>query len=86
MVLFLMITYVTAYYQNQQEPQPRERIKFYGTMCFLFSMWISIGLYGTMDYLKNKFQTNSFSKLIPITVTGICFRFYSIKNVFGKPL
>lgn len=72
-VLFIMITYVTAYYQNQQEPQPRERIKFYGTMCFLFSMWISVGLYNIIEVLKNKYNSKSFSKFIPVLVLPLAF-------------
>ena len=73
LVLFIMITYVTAYYQNQQEPQPRERIKFYGTMCFLFSMWISVGLYNIIEVLKNKYNSKSFSKFIPVLVLPLAF-------------
>ncbi len=73
LILFLMITYVTAYYQNQQEPQPRERIKFYGTMCFLFSMWVSVGLYNIIDLIKNKYITKSFSKFIPAAVILLAF-------------
>ena len=71
--LFIMITYVTAYYQNQQEPQPRERIKFYGTMCFLFSMWVSVGLYNIIDLFKKKYNAKSFSKFIPILILPIAF-------------
>ena len=79
LVLFLMVTYVTAYYQNQQEPQPRERIKFYGTMCLLFSMWISIGLYGLIDFLKNKFIEKSFTKFIPVAVLILAFVFIPMR-------
>jgi hypothetical protein len=75
MILFIMITYVTAYYQNQQEPQPRERIKFYGTMCFLFSMWISVGLYNIIDLLKNKFKEKKVSAYIPVIIIPLAFFF-----------
>ncbi len=79
LVLFLMITYITAYYQNQQEPQPRERIKFYGTMCFLFSIWISVGIYNIIDFFKNKYKSKSFSKLIPIAVLILAFVFIPLR-------
>lgn len=79
LVLFIMITYVTAYYQNQQEPQPRERIKFYGTMCFLFSMWISVGIYSIIDFLKNKYSGKSFSKFVPAVVLVLAFVFIPIR-------
>lgn len=73
LVLFLMITYITAYYQNQQEPQPRERIKFYGTMCFMFSIWISIGLHSIIGLLREKVKVNSLQKFAPVIVLGLGF-------------
>ncbi len=79
MVLFLMITYVTAYYQNQQEPQPRERIKFYGTMCFMFSIWIAVGLHNIIELLKNKFAGKSLSKAAPAAVLLLGFVFIPMR-------
>jgi hypothetical protein len=72
-VLFLMITYVTAYYQNQQEPQPRERIKFYGTMCLMFSIWIAVGLHNIIELLKKKLGEGTLAKAAPVVVLALAF-------------
>ncbi len=79
MVLFFMITYATAYYQNQQEPQPRERIKFYGTMCFMFSIWIAVGLHNIIELLKKKFAGKSITKAAPAAVLVLAFVFIPMR-------
>jgi hypothetical protein len=73
MVMFLMITYITAYYQNQQEPQPRERIKFYGTMCFMFSIWIAVGLHNLVELLRKKLGEKSIAKAVPVAALALAF-------------
>ena len=42
-ILFLFMGYLTAFYQNQQQPQPRERHYFYAGAYFVFALWIAIG-------------------------------------------
>ena len=58
LVMFIFLGYLTAFYQNQQQPQPRERDYFYVGAFFVFSMWISLGVKGSLDIitetLKNK--------------------------------
>jgi Protein of unknown function (DUF2723) len=75
MVLFILITYATAYYQNQQEPQPRERIKFYGTMCFMFSLWIAVGLSSLIELIKTKWDNKAVAKFAPGAVLILAFVF-----------
>jgi len=36
MVMFILLGYLTAFYQNQQQPQPRERDYFYVGAFFVF--------------------------------------------------
>ncbi len=79
MVLFLLITYATAYYQNQQEPQPRERIKFYGTMCFMFSIWIAVGLHNLIELLKQKYSKFQLAKYLPGVVLVLAFVFLPMR-------
>ena len=79
LVLFIMVTYITAYYQNQQEPQPRERIKFYGTMCFIFGMWISIGLHSLIYLIREKVKVSSIRKFAPGIVLGLGFIFIPVR-------
>ncbi len=58
LMMFIFLGYLTAFYQNQQQPQPRERDYFYVGAFFVFSLWISLGVKGTLDIvtetLRNK--------------------------------
>ena len=86
LTMFILMGYMIAYYQVQQEPQPRERIYFYGGAFFTFSVWIGIGLRGIIEMLKGKLNSQSLYKgvsiaLLIITFIGIPFNMYS-KNRF----
>jgi hypothetical protein len=52
LALFMVMGVILALYQNQQDPQPRERDYFYVGSFFVFSMWVSIGLVGIIDFIK----------------------------------
>lgn len=43
---FIVLGPLLALYQNQQEPQPRERDYFYVGAYYIFSVWIAIGIVG----------------------------------------
>ena len=47
--LFIIMGYLIAFYQNQQEPQPRERDYFYAGAYFIFAVWIALGMRGILD-------------------------------------
>ena len=68
MVMFILMGYLTAFYQNQQQPQPRERDYFYVGMFFVFSIWIAIGVRGLVDLAKEKIKSKTYSNA---AVTGI---------------
>ena len=53
LMMFVFLGYLTAFYQNQQEPQPRERDYFYVGAFFVFSIWISLGLRYIFDLLSD---------------------------------
>lgn len=53
-ILFLFMGYLTAFYQNQQQPQPRERDYFYVGAYFIFSLWIALGFRGLVDLIIEK--------------------------------
>jgi len=61
MVMFILMGYLTAFYQNQQQPQPRERDYFYVGAFFVFSIWIAIGVRGLVDLAKEKIKKKSFA-------------------------
>lgn len=50
-MMFIFLGYLTAFYQNQQEPQPRERDYFYVGAFFVFSIWIALGVRGIIDLI-----------------------------------
>lgn len=54
LAMFLLMGVLTALYQNQQEPQPRERDYFYVGSFFVFAIWIGISFEGLLNYLKTK--------------------------------
>lgn len=63
MVMFILMGYLTAFYQNQQQPQPRERDYFYVGAFFVYSIWIGLGVRGLADlaqkYAKSKSTQNA---------------------------
>lgn len=59
LMMFLMMGIVTALYQNQQEPQPRERDYFYVGAFMAFSLWIGIGVAGLIELISEKMNKKS---------------------------
>ncbi|MDP4230770.1 MAG: hypothetical protein Q8916_10250, partial [Bacteroidota bacterium] len=51
---FILFGWATAWYQNQQDPQPRERDYFYVGAFYLYAMWIGIGATGVIEMLRAK--------------------------------
>lgn len=60
---FLLMGVVFALYQNQQDPQPRERDYFYAGSYFVFSLWIGAGVLAIMDLLKKRLSGKRFAGL-----------------------
>lgn len=52
LLMFILMGVVTALYQNQQDPQPRERDYFYIGAFFAFSLWISLGIVAIIELLS----------------------------------
>jgi len=59
LMMFIMMGIVTALYQNQQEPQPRERDYFYVGAFMAFSLWIGIGVAGLIELISEKMNKKS---------------------------
>ncbi|MEP7235541.1 MAG: hypothetical protein ABI778_09620, partial [Ignavibacteriota bacterium] len=49
---FILFGWATAWYQNQQDPQPRERDYFYVGAFYLYAMWVGIGATGVMELVR----------------------------------
>lgn len=59
MIMFVFMGHLTAFYQNQQQPQPRERDYFYVGAFFVYAIWIAIGLRGLIDLIQKKIKSVS---------------------------
>lgn len=60
MMMFIAMGVVTALYQNQQDPQPRERDYFYVGAFMVYSMWIGIGIYGLIEMIREAMKKETF--------------------------
>jgi hypothetical protein len=61
-VMFIFLGYLTAFYQNQQEPQPRERDYFYVGAFLVFSLWIGLGVRGIIELIQERFAQSNLLK------------------------
>jgi len=62
LLMFIFLGYLTAFYQNQQQPQPRERDYFYVGAFFVFSIWIALGARGILDLIKGSLKNSALIK------------------------
>ncbi len=51
---FIFFGWLTALYQNQQDPQPRERDYFYVGAFYFYAMWVGIGATGIMEWMRGR--------------------------------
>ncbi len=66
--MFIFLGYLTVFYQNQQQPQPRERDYFYVGAFFVYSIWIALGTRGILDLISTQFQKSKMLKPVYSTV------------------
>jgi Protein O-mannosyl-transferase TMEM260-like len=78
MVMFLLMGYLTAFYQNQQEPQPRERDYFYVGAFFVFSIWIGIAVQGLADLVRQKMKPEKYKNAAIAGVLALAIIFVPI--------
>ncbi len=79
--MFLLMGILTALFQRQQDPQPRERDYFYEGAFFVFSLWIGIGVMGILELIHDSFKNSSMLK--PIGVAFLLFSFVFVPgNMF----
>lgn len=79
MIMFILMGYLTAFYQNQQEPQPRERDYFYVGAFFVFAIWISVGIYSLIELIQNKLKRESLQKAAVVGVLAVSFVLVPVK-------
>lgn len=79
MIMFILMGYLTAFYQNQQEPQPRERDYFYVGAFFVFAIWISVGVYSLIELIQSKIQKESVQKAAVFGTLTVLFVLVPVK-------
>ena len=80
LILFIFMGYLIAFYQNQQEPQPRDRDYFYPGAYFIFSLWIAIGVKGLIEVARGKLPA-SLAKPALYGIAGLAFLFIPVRMV-----
>jgi hypothetical protein len=61
-ILFVFMGYMIAFYQNQQQPQPRDRFYFYPGAFFIFSIWIAVGIKEITELVREKLKNITASR------------------------
>ncbi len=79
MIMFILMGYLTAFYQNQQQPQPRERDYFYVGAFFVYAIWISIGLRGLIDLIYQYIKSASARNAVAYAVLGLGIIFVPVR-------
>ncbi len=78
-VQFIIMGVILALYQNQQEPQPRERDYFYVGSFFVFSLWIAYGVLALIDLIKEKVAAEHIARPAGYGVLAFAFLLVPVK-------
>jgi len=70
--MFIIMGVVLALYQNQQNPQPRERDYFYGGAYYVWGMWVGLGVFGIIELIREKLGTVSGFRLASAGTLAVC--------------
>jgi hypothetical protein len=75
LILFVIMGYLIAFYQNQQEPQPRERDYFYGGAYFVFALWIALGMNRLIELVRNNLRAPRLASIgmVAVVLLGVVF-------------
>lgn len=84
MVLFIFMGYFTAFYQNQQQPQPRERDYFYVGAFFIYGIWIAVGMRGLIDLIQENLKKIQFKKAAIITALALGVVFIPLRMLVAN--
>ena len=75
LILFIFMGFLTAFYQNQQQPQPRERNYFYAGAYFVFAVWIALGSKELIDLIVEKIKDIKLKSITGYTVAALLILF-----------
>lgn len=75
---FLLMGILTALFQRQQDPQPRERDYFYTGAFFVYSLWIGLGVMGILELIKERTGKSTIFKAVSLCILFILFIFIPV--------
>ncbi len=81
LAMFVIFGPLLALYQNQQEPQPRERDYFYVGAFYVFSLWIGVGVASAADFVREKLKSPQLSRAGAIAVVAILFLAVPVRSM-----
>lgn len=79
LIMFILMGHLTAFYQNQQQPQPRERDYFYVGAFFVYGIWIAIGIRGLIDLINERIKKASIRNAAAYGVLALGIIFVPVK-------
>lgn len=72
MTTFIIMGLVLDLYQNQQNPQPRERDYFYVGAYYCLALWVAIGIIALVDGLRRVLKQAAAFRLAAGSVVAVC--------------
>jgi len=72
LAMFIILGPILALYQNQQEPQPRERDYFYVGAFYVFAVWIALGFVALIDIVKQQMKASQSKDIAGFAITAAC--------------
>ncbi|MEJ2616574.1 MAG: DUF2723 domain-containing protein, partial [Ignavibacteriaceae bacterium] len=78
LILFFFMGFLTAFYQNQQQPQPRERDYFYAGAYFVFAVWIALGSKELIDLIIEQVKDIRLKRITGYTVAALLILFIPV--------
>ncbi len=69
--MFIIMGIVLDLYQNQQDPQPRERDYFYVGAYYVMCVWIAIGIVGIFDFLRQQMKSAAMVKWAAVGLVAV---------------
>ena len=70
-VTFIILGPVLALYQNQQEPQPRERDYFYVGAYYVIAAWIAVGTVGLVELARKNLKQEGMQTVLTLGLVGV---------------
>jgi hypothetical protein len=81
-ILFIFMGWLTTFYQNQQQSQPRDREYFYAGAYFIFAVWIALGVRGILDFIESRWKDRSKAMPAYAAVLALAFVFVPVNMAY----